>query len=411
LGIGRAMVAVLASPRFLFRLEDAAPVARDQKSSLVDEYALASRLSYFLWSTMPDDELIRLASQSKLRANQTQQVKRMLADPKSEALVADFAGQWLQVRDFEHFPIQHKAIIRRERLPQKEDREISELRRLMKRETEQYFGAIIREDRSIVELIDGDYTYLNEDLAKHYGIPGVTGRDFRRVTLPKDSPRGGLLTQAGVLMVTSNPTRTSPVKRGQFILENILGTPTPPPPPDIPSLEEAFQGLQGRDPTVREAMEVHRKDPLCASCHNRMDPLGLALENFNALGMFRDKERGKPIETAGKLVDGRTFKDIRDLKKILKDEHREEFYQCIAEKLLTYALGRGLDYYDVGTLDGIVARLDKQDGKFSALLMGVIESAPFQRRRASTSPAVATNTTKPSATQPPKPATDRGTNR
>ena len=409
-GISRAMVAVLASPRFLFRLEDAAPVIPTQKSSLVDEYALASRLSYFLWSTMPDDELIRLAGQGKLRANQAAQVKRMLADPKSEALVADFAGQWLQVRDFEHFPIQHKAIFRREGLPKKEDGEISQLRRMMKSETEEYLGGIIREDRSIIELLDSDYTYLNEALAKHYNIPGVTGREFRRVTLPKDSPLGGLLTQAGVLMVTSNPTRTSPVKRGQFILENFLGTPTPPPPPDIPSLEDTFRDLRGNEPTVREAMEIHRKDPLCSSCHNRMDPLGLALENFNALGMYRETERGKPIDTAGKLVDGRSFAGIRDLKKILKDDHRDEFYHCVAEKLLTYALGRGLDYYDIETLDAIVARLKAEDGKFSALLMGVIESAPFQKRRAP-APANVAKGSAASTTKSPTPTTNRGLNR
>jgi hypothetical protein len=361
---------------------------------------------------MPDEELIRLASQGKLRANQAAQVKRMLADPKSEALVTDFAGQWLQVRDFEHFPIQQKVITRRENLPKKEDGEVNELKRLMKRETEQYVGGIIREDRNLVELIDSDYTYLNENLAKHYEIPGVEGRDFRKVTLPKDSPRGGLLTQAGVLMVTSNPTRTSPVKRGQFILENFLGTPTPPPPPDIPSLEDAFRGMRGREPTVREAMEIHRKDPLCSSCHNRMDPLGLALENFNALGMYRTTERGKPIDAAGKLLDGSEFKDIRDLKAILKDKHREEFYHCVAEKLLTYALGRGLDYYDVETLDAIVARLKANDGKFSALLMGVIESAPFQRRRSTTPTNVAKGSTPSTAvpsTQPPTAA--RGLNR
>ncbi|WP_435018845.1 DUF1592 domain-containing protein [Tundrisphaera sp. TA3] len=411
-GIGRAMVAVLASPRFLFRLETSPPPAPGQVSSPVDEFALASRLSYFLWSTMPDDELIRLASQGKLRANQAAQVKRMLADPKSEALVTDFAGQWLQVRDFEHFPIQQKVITRRENLPKREDGEVNELKRLMRRETEQYVGGIIREDRNLVELIDSDYTYLNETLAKHYEIPGVEGRDFRKVTLPKDSPRGGLLTQAGVLMVTSNPTRTSPVKRGQFILENFLGTPTPPPPPDIPSLEDAFRDMRGREPTVREAMEVHRKDPLCSSCHNRMDPLGLALENFNALGMYRTTERGKPIDAAGKLLDGSEFKDIRELKAILKDKHRDEFYHCLAEKLLTYALGRGLDYYDIETLDAIVARLKANDGKFSALLMGVIESAPFQKRRTPASTGVAKGSAAKSAAIPTQPPTAaRGLNR
>ena len=413
-GIGRAMVAVLASPRFLFRLEEAAPVAAGKNSSLIDEYSLASRLSYFLWSTMPDEELIRLASQGKLRSHQAEQVKRMLADPKSEALISDFAGQWLQVRDFEHFPIQHKVIIRRENLPRKEDGEINELRRLMKRETEQYFGGIIREDRNLLELIDSDYTYVNETLAKHYDIPDVNGREFRRVTLPSGSPRGGLLTQAGVLMVTSNPTRTSPVKRGQFILENILGTPTPPPPPDIPSLEETFRNSEGRIPTVREAMEIHRKDPLCASCHNRMDPIGLALENFNALGMYRTTERGKPIDASGRLIDGKTFGDIRDLKQILKNDHRDEFYHCVAEKLLTYALGRGLDYHDVETLDTIVDRIKGNHGKFSALLMGVIESPAFQSRKGPDRPtaaAPAPKNSRPASSPTTTPVAARGQNR
>jgi uncharacterized protein DUF1588/uncharacterized protein DUF1585 len=201
------------------------------------------------------------------------------------------------------------------------------------------------------------------------------------VDLPGDSPRGGILTQGAVLIVTSNPTRTSPVKRGLFILDNILGTPPPPPPANVPPLEESEKESSGRQPTLREVLAIHRENALCSSCHNRMDPLGLALENFNALGMYREKERGQPIDAAGKLITGEPFKDIRDVKRILKTDRHLDFYRCLTEKLLTYALGRGPEYYDVETVDRIVARLEKDGGRFSALLMGVIESAPFQKRR------------------------------
>ena len=380
-GVGQAMIAVLASPRFLFRIEGSEPSGSARGFALVDEYALASRLSYFLWSTMPDDELTGLANRGELRKNLPAQIKRMLADGRSEALVKNFTGQWLQARDFEHFPVQARTILRQERLPGLMDGEVDELKRAMRAETEAYFGHIVREDRPILELIDSDYAFVNAPLAKLYNIPDVNGREIRRVALPEGSPRGGLLTQAGVLMITSNPGRTSPVKRGQFILENILGTPTPPPPPDIPSLEEALRGIKDREPTMREVMEVHRADPLCASCHNRMDPLGLAFENYNALGIWRTAERKQPIDASGKLVDGRTFKDARELKQILKSEHKVDFYACLTEKLMTYALGRGLDYYDVETVDQVVDRVDRQGGKFSALLTGIIESAPFQKRR------------------------------
>jgi hypothetical protein len=204
---------------------------------------------------------------------------------------------------------------------------------------------------------------------------------MRRVTLPEDHPRGGVLTHGSILIVTSNPTRTSPVKRGWFVLDNLLGAPPPPPPADIPQLEEAEKEFKDRQPTLRETLAAHRDKPLCASCHNRMDPLGLALENFNALGMWREKERGQTIDAAGRLITGETFQDIRELKGVLATRHRQDFYRCLTEKLLTYALGRGLEYYDVHTVDQIVARLEKENGRFSALLMGIVESAPFQKRR------------------------------
>ena len=378
--IGRAMVAVLASPRFLFRLEGVEPADPGHASPRVDEYALATRLSYFLWSTMPDAELIGLARAGKLRAELPAQVKRLLADDRFGAFVQDFTGQWLQVRDYENFPIQARAILRQDNLPRMTDEQLGRLRRLMKQETESYFAHVVRQDRSLLELIGSDYTFANETLAKHYGIPGVTGNEVRKVTLPPGSPRGGLLTQAGLLMVTSNPSRTSPVKRGAFLLENFLGSPTPPPPPAIPSFEEARKGIKDKKPTTREVMALHRADALCASCHSRMDPLGLALENFNALGMWRDAEGDQPIDASGTLLSGQPFKDIRDLKAILKGDLRRDFYGCMAEKLMTYALGRGVDYRDVETIDQIVDKLDRDGGTFSTLLMGIVDSSAFQRR-------------------------------
>lgn len=380
-GVGQAMVAVIASPRFLFRVEGAEPTTSPRGFALVDEYALASRLSYFLWSTMPDDELIGLASRGELRKNQKDQVKRMLADPRSGELVRNFTGQWLQSRDYDHFPIQARVILRADGLPRMLDTELDELRRSMKLETEAYFGHMLKEDRPILELIDSNYAFVNGPLAKLYGIPDVSGREVRKVTLPEGSPRGGILTQAGVLMVTSNPGRTSAVKRGNFVLENLLGTPTPPPPPDIPSLEDALKGIQGREPTMREVMEVHRADALCASCHNRMDPLGLAFENFNALGMWRDAEKKQPIDASGKLVTGRTFKDARDLKKILTTEYKVDIYRCLVEKMMTYALGRGPEYQDVETIDQVVDRVEREGGRLTSVVYGLIESNAFQKRR------------------------------
>lgn len=419
-GIAAAMTAVLTSPRFLFRLEASEPPRPDEKFSRVDEFALASRLSYFFWSTMPDEELFRLAERGQLRENLNEQVRRLMTDPRSEALVKNFTGQWLQARDVEHVSLDPIAALgyqeeyenireeffrrfRRRRGNQanadenspdverirsrfRELRELADmmdgdLRRAMRRETEMHFFHILREDRSILELIDCNYAFLNGTLAEHYGIDGVVGRRMRKVALPPESHLGGVLTQGTFLTVTSNPTRTSPVKRGVFILENILGTPPPPPPAEVPELEEAKKEISGRQPSLREVLELHREKPLCSSCHARFDPLGLALENFNALGMWRDKDNAQPINAAGTLISGESFSDVRDLKQILCNEHREDFYRCLTERLLIYALGRGLDYHDVHTVDQIVADLHRHDGKFSALLLGIINSAPFQKRR------------------------------
>ena len=394
-GIARAMVAVLASPRFVFRIEPQTE-STGAEHPLVDEHALAIRLSYFLWSTMPDDELIGLADRGELRKNFKAQVERMLKDKRSSQLVENFTGQWLQLRDLEGISISVRDIFRREFVgdPEAFRRERRgrrpriefdhELRRAMKREAEMLFEHVMREDRSVLDFIDSDYTFVNERLSKVYGIENVNGDEMRRVELPDESPRGGLLTQAAMLIVTSNPTRTSPVKRGLFVLENILGTPPPPPPANVPELEDAAKAITDREPTLRETLELHRADALCSSCHTRMDPLGLALENFNALGMWREQERGNKIDTKGQLITGEAFTGPSDLKKVIKTERRVDFYRCLAEKLLTYALGRGLDYYDVHTVDEIVNRMEKEEGRFSALLMAVVESAAFQRRRQAT---------------------------
>ena len=453
-GVGQAMVAVLSSPRFLFRVEEAGPTPPGKTHPLVDEYALASRLSYFLWTTMPDDELIDLANRGQLRAQLDVQLTRMLNDPRSAAFVSDFTGQWLQARDVETISIDAVAALgyqqeweaildqfraarqrdrrERRRLEREQARELAEaekdgpeaveklraehrriaaeaekkrdeqrnqarekfakyealrekfgddVRRAMRRETEMTFEYVMREDRNLLELIDADYTFVNEKLAEYYGIPGVEGNEMRRVVLPQDSPRGGVLTQGTTLVVTSNPTRTSPVKRGLFVLDNILGTPAPPPPNAVPPLEAAAGTVADHPASLREALDIHRKDPLCAGCHARFDPLGLALENFNAIGMWRDTEHDRPIDTAGTLLTGEQFQTIRDLKKVLKNEHKFDFYRCLTEKLLTYATGRGLEYYDEPTVDAIVRRLDAEDGRFSVLLRGVVESAPFQQQR------------------------------
>ena len=403
-GLAQAMVAALASPRFLFREEGKESNPTPQSHPLVDEYALASRLSFFLWSSMPDDDLFRLAAEKKLRASLTAQVRRMLADPRAEALMQNFSGQWLQARDIESVPIESRAVLQRDegntgnqgggggrrgnagRGPRLQFD--AELRKAMRRETEMYFGHIVREDRSVLDLIESDYTFLNERLARHYGLTNlsVEGSEMRRVKLPPDSERGGVLTHGTVLAVTSNPNRTSPVKRGVFILENILGTPPSPPPPDIPPLEDAGKGSTNVL-SLRQTLALHREQPLCSSCHNRMDPLGLALENFNAMGMWRTQELKQPIDAGGKLITGESFTSVQSLKHVLATRHHRDFYHALTEKLLTYALGRGLEYYDVQTVDTIVERMEKENGRFSALLMGIVESAPFQKSRNVNGPA------------------------
>lgn len=378
-GIGHALTAILTSPRFLFRAEIQPEPDNPGKAVPLDEFALASRLSYFLWSSLPDDELLDLARAGKLRANLRPQVDRMLEDKRSDRFIRNFVGQWLQTRDVTTINVNASRIlgIRNEETGRYFGQRV---RQAMRDETDLLFGHILRENRSALELLVSDYTFLNEPLANFYGIPGVRGNEMRRVTLKSGSKRGSVLTHASFLVVTSNPTRTSPVKRGLFVLENLLGTPAPPAPPNVPTLEEAKKG-GSRSMTMREAMVLHREKPLCASCHARMDPIGLGLENFNALGQWRDQENGKPIDTAGQLITGEKFNNVAELSKILATSRRMDFYRCLAEKLLTYALGRGPEYFDSPTIDHLAEKLDRDGGKLKILLYGIVESAPFQKRR------------------------------
>jgi len=392
-GVSRAMMAILASPRFVFRMERADPADAGARFPRIDEYSLASRLSYFLWSSMPDAELFDLAARGQLRENLHTQVERMLKDKKAQGLVRNFTGQWLQARDVEFVPINAREVLglgpRKPGPPKKGELRPDfdgDTRRAMRSETEMVFDYIIRGDRSVLELVDSNYTFLNETLAKVYGIPGVTGKPMRLVTLGDGSLRGGVLTEGTVLTVTSNPTRTSPVKRGQFVLENILGTPVPPPPPNIPALEAAKSAFKDHEPTLKEMLAVHRASKLCSSCHARMDSVGLAFENFNALGNFRTLDAGQQIEPAGRLISGESFADVRDLKRVITHARRADYYRCLTEKLMTYALGRGLEYYDTESVDRIVAGLEQDGGRFSTLLMGIIDSAPFERQRVASRP-------------------------
>ena len=378
-GIRKALVACLCSPRFLFRAEIQPDPNDPGRVVSIDEYALASRLSFFLWESMPDDELMRMAAEGRLRENLRAQVDRLLADPKSGRMVKSFVGQWLQARDVTTMAFDVSRIMKRRR---REAENIFnwDVRTAMKRETEMYFEHILRENRPVEELVSSDYTFLNEALAGYYGIDGVHGDNFVRVDLNDRPERGGVLTQGSYLVVTSNPTRTSPVKRGQFVLENILGTPAPPPPPDVPELEEPGR-RDGDRPTMREMMEIHRESPDCRGCHARMDPIGLGLENFDAVGRYRTTDFGKEIDAAGVLVTGEEFADVGELKKILAGSRRRDVYRCISEKLLTYAIGRGVEYYDAPTIDLLVQQLEEDGGGLRDLVIGIVESSPFQKRR------------------------------
>ncbi len=362
---------LLISPKFLFRVEppqgDLANGQPAENFRNLDDFELATRLSYFLWSSMPDDRLLAAAWTKKLRSSDRleEEVKRMMADPKANEFVDNFAGQWLTLRKLENFNPDPKLF------PKWND----EIKRLVYLETMNFFRAAVREDWSVLQLLDADFTYLNEKLANFYGIPNVRGNKFVKVSLA-GTQRGGLLTHASVLAVTSNPTRTSPVKRGKWILDNLLATPPPPAPPGVPELKEKEQ-LSG---TLRQKMEQHRADPACASCHKLMDPLGFALENFDAVGLWRTADGGQKIDASGELPDGSRVDGSGQLRQALLSKNKDQFVRCLTEKMLTYALGRGLEYYDKCAVDKIVEQMRKNDYKFSTLLLEVVKSDPFQKK-------------------------------
>ena len=366
-GIQLALKAVLVSPHFLFRIEQDPDPNDPRAAHPVNQYELASRLSYFLWSSMPDDRLLQRATDLVLRDPEVMEaeVTRMLADPKSRALVENFAGQWLELRNLD------LAAPDPDRFPDFDQ----DLRTAMRRETELFFETVMHEDRSIVDLLDGRFSFLNERLAKHYGIDGVDGSKFRRVSL-EGGQRSGILTQASILTISSYPTRTSPVLRGKWLLDNILGEP-PPPPPAAMDLDESNAGSAQ---TLREQLEQHRVNPSCAVCHVKMDALGFGLENYDAIGRWRTHDRELPLDTSGELPGGHSFTSPSELKAILRLQ-RDEFARCLTEKMLTYALGRGLESYDRPVVEGIAGALAEDDYRFSRLVIEIVKSRPFQMRR------------------------------
>jgi hypothetical protein len=357
--------AVLVSPHFLFRIEDDPPAGTAVRT--LNDFELATRLSYFLWSSMPDGELFALADRGELRKPGVlkAQIDRMLKDPKSSALVENFAGQWLQLRNLRTLTPDTGTFRGWD----------DNLRNAMIRESELFFDHVVKNDRSVLEFLDADYTFVNGRLARHYGIENVYGLEFRQVKLT-DRRRGGIVTQASVLTVTSNPTRTSPVKRGKWILENILGTPPPPPVPDVPELPPVGQ-LKG---TLRQQMEQHRANPTCANCHAKLDPLGFGLENFDGIGGWRDQDNRQKVDATGILPDGSKFDGPAELRQVLLGK-ADQFRRCLAEKLLTYALGRGLEYYDKCVVDEIVGKLKTGNDQFSALVLAIAECDAFQKRK------------------------------
>ena len=364
-----AVQAALTSPWFLYRWELDPVLQEGEGSRPLDAYELASRLSYFLWSSMPDEQLFSLAEAGELTRPEVlrSEVKRMLDDPKSEALTRNFAGQWLQFRNLDSVTPD----------PSLFPNFTPKLRDAMKKETELFFTTIMRENRPLTDFLEADFTFLNGPLARHYGVAGPQGDAFERVRLDATVPRGGILTQASVLTLTSNPTRTSPVLRGKWILEQILGTPPPPPPPDVPELESDQKSvLRG---SVRERMEQHRLKPECATCHEKMDPIGFAFEHFNAVGQWREADGGFPIDASGVLPDGTRFDGARELVRQLKT--RDTFVLCVIEKMLTFALGRGLEYYDKCTIDTIHQDLRDHNLAFQTLVESIVLSESFQQRQ------------------------------
>jgi Protein of unknown function (DUF1592)/Protein of unknown function (DUF1588)/Protein of unknown function (DUF1587)/Protein of unknown function (DUF1585)/Protein of unknown function (DUF1595) len=355
--------AALCSPYFLFRIEKDPP----EGIAPINEFELANRLSYFLWSSVPDDELFKLAKENKLREQQQAQVRRMLQDSKARALTANFAEQWLCLSAL-------KSVAPDPKLYPDFD---EPLRQAMRAETEHFVGHVIKEDRSIMEFLDADYTFLNERLAKHYGIEGVMGEEMRQVKL-EGKRRGGLLTQGSILTLTSTPTRTSPVKRGIWVLQTLLNNPPAPPPANVPPLDSDGKALTG---TVRQILQKHRENSQCAGCHNKIDPYGLALENFNAIGVWRAKEGGFDIDSSGVLPNGKSFNDLAEFRAAL-NANQSEFRKAMIEKLLIYALGRGLEYADKYAVRDICSKAAGQQDHFSSVILAIIESDLFQKRKA-----------------------------
>ncbi len=374
-GVEMALAAVLVSPEFLFRIEQDPNGFEAGEAYRLDDLELASRLSFFLWSSIPDDELLDLAERRMLGDPEIleRQVRRMLADPRSRNLVTNFAAQWLHLRNLDSIAPDMRIF------PDFDDN----LRQAFRQETEMLVDSVMREDRSVLDLLQADYTFLNERLAKHYGIPYVYGSRFRRVEFDGDedhAPRGGLLRHGSILLVTSYATRTSPVIRGKWILDNVVGVPPPPPPPNVPELEETGAGTRAL--SMRERLAGHRANPACASCHRLMDPVGFAFENYDAVGRWRAADGGAPIDASGTLFDGSIFDGVGELQEALL-ARPELFVTTLAEKLLTFATGRGVEYYDGPAVRRIVREAEADDYRFSSLVMEIVDSAPFQMRKAS----------------------------
>ena len=366
-GIEMALRRILADPEFIFRFEPTPAGAKPGVPYRISDPELAARLSFFLWSTIPDDELLKLAIDGKLHepAVLEKQTRRMLADPKAGALVTNFANQWLYLRDLKNANPDVTVF------PDFDDN----LRQGFQRETEMLFESVMREDRSVLDLLDANYTFVNERLAKHYGIPNVYGPDFRRVPVPNDSRRG-VLGHGSLLLVTSNANRTSPVIRGKWILENLLGSQAPLPPPDVPPLEEKPTATAK---SVRERIEQHRANPACASCHKIMDPIGLALENFDAIGRWRTTDEGVKINASGQLVDGTPIDGPSSLRKAMLGRS-DAFVGSMTEKLLMYGMGREIKYYDMPVVRIVMRDAARNRYRFSDLVMGIVKSAPFQMK-------------------------------
>ena len=398
-GVAAALQLVLASPRFLYRME--LPISSASRSERVDpsqavridDFALASRLSYLLWGGPPDDELMRVAANGKLHEQILEQFDRMTAqDWRMERGIENFVGQWLRTRDVQESQVDVKHVLRI-RSDEEADRIFTwKIRDAMAKETYKLYQYLLTDNRPAEELLNARYTFVNEPLAKFYGIDGVQGDELRKIDLAPESHRRGVLSHGSVLLVTSNPTRTSPVKRGLFILDNLLGTPAPPAPPNVPPLEDSKSGAL-INASLRQVLEFHRRDAACAACHQRMDPLGLAMENFNALGQWRESEKGRkafgnhseepdqPIDPSGKLMTGESFSGVDELAGILANNRKEDFYRCLTEKIFTFALGRGITYRDSTAIDLVVEQVKKENGSMRALYKSIITSVPFTHCR------------------------------